>query len=103
MDKKAFLRSYTLQQAKINRLKEMKTLFPEKAKDCDSQIKECIKRRKLIEKSINNVENEVYKEVLSLKYFCKKTHEEIGLILNYSTRHIDRLHRAALENFKILR
>lgn len=103
MDKKAFLRSYTLQQAKINRLKEMKALFPEKAEECDVQIKECIKRRKLIEKSINNMENEVYKEVLSLKYLCKKTHEEIGLILNYSTRHIDRLLQKSIENFKILR
>lgn len=101
MDKRAFLRSYTLQQTIISRLKEMQTIYPEKKQTYQAQIKECIKKRKIIEKAINSVENEVYKEILIQKYFCKKTNEEIGLILNYSTRHIDRLHRAAIENLKI--
>ncbi|MBE6787817.1 MAG: sigma-70 family RNA polymerase sigma factor [Ruminococcaceae bacterium] len=101
MDKKEFLRSYTLQQAKIKRLKDMQTLFPEKAKQYQTEIKRCLEARKRIEKSINSVKNELYKEVLIQKYICKKTHEEIGLILNYSTRHIDRLHLRALEMFQI--
>ena len=101
MDKKTFLKSYLLQQAKIKRLKEMSLRFPEKSKEYKAQIRECVKTRQKIERRINAMDNEVLKEVLTQKYICGKTHEEIGLILNYSTRHAERLHRAAIDKFKI--
>ncbi len=101
MNKKAYLKTYRLQQAKLNRLKEMLTRFPENENGYQEQIRECHEIRKNIEKAINSLKNEVQKEILTQKYICGKTNEEIGLILNYSTRHIERLHRTAIENIKI--
>ncbi len=101
MDKKAFLKSYLLQQAKIKRLKEMSLRFPEKRKDYKAEIEECIKTRQKIEKKISALDNEILKEVLIQKYICGKPHEEIGLILNYSTRHVERLHREAVDKVEI--
>ncbi len=101
MDKKTFLKAYLLQQSKIKRLKEMSLKFPEKSKDYKTQVKDCIKTRQKIEKKINALDSEILKEVLIQKYICGKTLEEIGLILNYSTRHVERLHRKAIDKFKI--
>ena len=101
MDKKEYLRSYRLQQIKILRLKQMLQQLPENKRIYKAQIKNCILICKDIEEKINNLDNEIYKEVLIQKYICGKTYEQIALILNYSTRHIDRLHRAAIQKLKI--
>ena len=101
MDKKSLLKSYRLQQAKIKRLKEMSEKFPGKEKEYKAQIKESIKTRKKIEKKINSIREEVLREVLLQKYICGKTNEEIGLILNYSTRHAERLHSIAIKKLKL--
>lgn len=101
MDKRKFLKSFLLQEVKINRLISMSQDFPENAKYYNSKIKECHKLRQKIEGKINGMENELLKEILTQKYICGKTLEEIALILNYSTRHIERLHRLAIEKIKI--
>ncbi len=101
LEKKKFLSSYLLQQAKINRLYEML----EQVKFCDEfifkEIENCKRRRSEIEKSIDDVEDERLGEILSQKYLCGKTLEEIALSLNYSKRHVERLHIAALKCLKL--
>lgn len=50
-----------------------------------------------IEKTINSVDNEMYRLILELRYINFKTIEEIGEILNYSKRNINYLHKQALK------
>ena len=54
-----------------------------------------------IERQISEVDSGILSEVLYQKYIFGKTLEDIGAILNYSTRHIERLHIKALDLFKM--
>lgn len=99
-EKKKVLSRYLLQEAKINRLREMCRINPQSKDIYEKRIKEAQKLRIDIEEKINAVDDPLLCEVLHLKYICGKTLEEIGLILNYSKRHIERLHIKALDRFK---
>ena len=79
-DKKAFLKSYLLQQSKINRLNEMALKNPTDKSLYKKQIEECKRTRKQIEKKIQKLDDPILKEVLFQKYICGKTLTEIGLI-----------------------
>jgi hypothetical protein len=100
-NKKKILKSYVLQQAKINRLHEMLLENPEKETYYAFQIYECLSLRQHIENQISLVSNEVLRELLIQKYLCGKTLEEISYIINYSKRHTERLHTRALEIVEI--
>lgn len=100
-DKKAVLKSYLLQQAKIKRLYEMMPTDPEQEKKCRETIAHCKLKRQKIENCIDRVKDELLREVLYQKYVCGKTLEEIAFTLNYSKRHIERLHIAALEKLEL--
>lgn len=99
--KKIFLKSYLIQESKISRLKKMKTMNPKNKENYDQKIKESKLLRKKIEKIIDSVDDDLLRELLYNKYILGKTLEEIGLILNYSKRHIERLHIKALEKIEI--
>ena len=100
-EKKQYLKQYMLQQAKMERLKEMCRLYPEKKVEYENQITAAIKLRKDIESSINNLQEPLLCELLYQKYILGKTLEELSLILNYSLRHTERLHKTAIEKIKI--
>lgn len=96
--KKEYLKRYLLQEAKIARFKQMdyidkKTL---KTKICEAE-----NIRSEIEIKINSLDNELLIELLYQKYILGKTLDEISIILNYSKRHIERLHVKALEKIEI--
>lgn len=72
----------------------------------DRQI-ENLKRERLekmkiytdIENRIRAMDEETEKEILRLKYIMGVSFEEIAVKLNYSYRHVTRLHGDALQNF----
>lgn len=100
-DKKEFLSSFLLQQAKINRLQSMLEDGTISNSEFEERVLKCEKKRLQIEEKIEKVDNEVLREVLTQKYLCGKTLEQIALILNFSKRHIERLHIAALEKLEL--
>lgn len=100
-EKKKILGSYLLQEAKIKRLESMKALSPDKAKEYEKMIKECVSLRDSIEKNIKEVDGGILSEILFQKYILGKTLVEISYILNYSQRQIERLHIKALEEFTL--
>ncbi len=100
-EKKKYLNSYLLQEAKIKRLKDMKKVSPDKSREYNLKIRECKSLRDEIEKKIKAVDGGILSEVLFQKYIFGKTLEEIGYILNYSKRQIERLHITALEKFNL--
>lgn len=100
-DKKEYLNLYLMQEAKINRLEQMILINPSQKHSYEQQIAKALNLRQEIEQKIRNVDNGVMSEILFEKYVCGKTLEEIGYLLNYSKRHIERLHVAALKKFEL--
>ena len=99
--KKEYLKKYILQEAIINRNINLCKLNPEKIDFYKDKINEAEALRITIEEKISKIENPVLSELLIQKYIFGKTLEEIALILNYSKRHIERLHIKALEKFDL--
>ncbi len=100
-EKKEYLSSYLLQETKINRIRNMANVNPELKVHYDNALKEALELRLKIEKQISEVDGGVLSELLYQKYIFGKTLEDISLILNYSTRHIERMHIKALDMFKM--
>lgn len=99
--KKRYLKQYLIQQAVITRLNTLLALCPEKNEFYKRKIEDAKKLREKIEMQIDAVPDTTLKELLYNKYILGKTLEEISFILNYSKRHIERLHVKALENFTL--
>ncbi len=49
------------------------------------------------------VENNNYRRVLYLRYVNGYSNQKIGRIMNYSVRHIQRMHKNAIEEIKKIR
>ena len=99
-EKKEYLSKYRLQQAKINRLTEMLDTFPEEQKKYRQQLLEARQLRDSIESEIEAIGDDTLIEILSQKYMCGRSLNSIAIYMNYSTRHIERLHKKALQLFK---
>lgn len=100
-EKKKYLNMYLLQETKINRLRQMAHLFPERKRFYNAKIREIINLREEIENTIKSLDDDILCELLFQKYILGKTLEEISYILNYSKRHIERLHIKALKKLII--
>ena len=74
---------------------------PQRKEYYERKIENCKKLRFQIEQVIESVEDNTLSEVLYQKYIFGRTLEQIGCILNYSKRHIERLHIKALEKIEI--
>lgn len=100
-EKKSFLKQYLIQQTKIERLEKMQRINPEFSNRYKKEIRIAKKTRLEIEGKISEIPEDVLRELLFQKYIFGKTLEEISYILNYSKRHIERLHNKALEKLNI--
>lgn len=100
-EKKKYLSTYLLQETKISRFKTMIKINPEMREEYEKEIAEALELRKTIEAQIAAVDGGILTELLYQKYVFGKTLEDISYILNYSPRHIERLHIKALDIFKM--
>jgi len=67
----------------------------------DAEIDQLTAKRLEIEKAIAAVPNEVQREVLTRRYLLYQKWEVIAEAMNYSERHIRRLHGYALKNMSL--
>lgn len=100
-DKKEYLKQYLLQETKISRLKTMSELNPQFRPEYESLINRSFELRREIENKISAVDGGILSELLFQKYVFGRTLDDISCVLNYSPRHIERLHIKALEQFNI--
>ncbi len=98
-EKKQYLKSYLLQQSKIDRLNNMIEINPEKKDYYTQEIENAKRIRAQIEEKISAIDDEVLSELLFQKYVFGHNLEDVGFIINYSKRQTERLHRKALEKF----
>ena len=96
-----YLNRYLIQEKKISRYEKMTVTNP---KSKNTYLR-CINNAKIlreeIESKILKIDDELLQELLFQKYIFGKNLEEISLILNYSKRHIERLHIKALEKIEL--
>ena len=97
--KKQYLELYLIQQAKIERLRDQMRINPKTVRRYRKKIRAAEKLRRRIEDSIDAVDGGILSEVLSQRFLCGKSLEQIALTLNYSKRHIERLFIRAMEKF----
>lgn len=100
-EKKEYLDLYLIQQAKILRLKRLMELNPESNSRYELKIKNAEQLREKIEEDIERVDGGILSEVLSQHYLCGRSLEQTAYALNYSKRHIERLHKTAMERLNI--
>lgn len=84
----------TVMIEKINRILEVQEIIKEK----EAELKRLQANLYL---EINRLTNTNEKILLQARYILNETWEQIAERLGYSVMHIHRIHRAALENFKI--
>lgn len=65
----------------------------------NNKIDELVDLKSDIHCKINLVENDDYRILLTMRYINLKSFEEIAVFMNYSYRHITRLHGWALQEF----
>ena len=79
----------------------MSKINPELKNLYEKEIDQALLLRQKIEKQILAVDGGILSEVLFQKYIFGKTLEDISYTLNYSSRHIERLHIKALDEFRL--
>lgn len=94
--KRDYLKSYRVLLAKIRRFTEMADINPENAEKYKQGITLARKQRDAIEEKIDRVDGSILSEILSQKYICGKSFEEIAYNMCYSKRQVERLHLKAL-------
>lgn len=95
------LKKYRVLISKIARLKGMENMCPENRSRYRKEENACITERDKIEAAINRIDGGILTEILSLKYMCGKSLEEIAFDICYSKRQTERLHIKALRAIKI--
>lgn len=98
-EKKEYLSKYRIFAAKLKRIKEMSEIFPSEKEKFDRKYAEVKTEREKMECEIDSVDGGVLSEILSQKYICGKSIEEIALLIGYCKRQTERLHIKALKNF----
>lgn len=101
-EKREYLKKYRVLAARASRMREMARLCPENKERYDSDIKETVRLRDNIEMAVNSIDGGVLTEILSLKYICGKSLEEISFSIGYSKRQTERLHLKALQRLCVL-
>lgn len=76
----------------IAELEELKVKY-------DEMLEKYLRLRKQASLIIDHIEDHRFQNVLRLRYCAGKTYESIAEELHYSTDHIKRLHRDALDKF----
>ncbi len=100
-DKKQYLKKYLLNQKRIERLNELIIINPRGKARYLNQISDCEKRCEEIEAKINELDDELLREILFLKYIGGENLKEISKKISYSQRHTERMHTQAIEKIVI--
>ena len=100
-EKKEYLKSYRVQQVKIERVRSMMMSNPDRREKYKGTMHRAERLRDKIEDEIEVVDGDILSEILYGKYVCRLSLEEVADRLFYSKRQIERLHIKALEKFEI--
>ncbi len=95
---KDYLEQYRICMAKAQRLRTDMAVYTATANSIKREIEDCESRSSKIEDIISSHKNFMQREVLTRKYIYGDTLEQIAEMLNYSSRHIQRIIDKAAES-----
>ncbi|MBQ8303898.1 MAG: hypothetical protein IJX79_02975 [Clostridia bacterium] len=96
-----YLKSYKANLALLRRLESREKFF--RLSDAEKKEKnEALWQTEKVAEEISLVASPVLRQVLREKYINGATFSALGDTFGYSTRHIQRLHKVAVEEFEVL-
>ena len=96
-----YLKSYKANLALLRRLESREKFF--RLSDAEKKEKnEALLKTEKVAEEISLVASPVLRQVLREKYINGATFLTLGEAFGYSTRHIQRLHKVAVEEFEVL-
>lgn len=81
----------------LNQVIEIEEKFDKKIKTICLELNKCIEEKEEIDKFLKSL-NLLEKRVIENKYFYKKSWEEIGRLINCSSRTAKRIHKNVMDN-----
>ena len=100
-EKKDYLKGYKIAAAVLMRLESRKKFFALSPAE-EAQLKKAALRLQKIAEEINLVSSPLSRELLTGRYIGGASLNSLGEHLGYSSRHIQRLHKAAVNEFEVL-
>ena len=94
---KKYLAGYLVNMARVQLLKRKLEAYTMSAPSIKREIDICIKNSGEIEEIVNSCKDILAREVAVRKYIYGQSLEKIAEELNYSARHIQRIHNKAVE------
>ena len=71
--------------------------------EINNDIDELVDLKREIISLIKQIEKPEYRTLLELRYLCYKTWEQIAVLMNYTIRHVHRIHDEAVETLHFLK
>lgn len=103
---KEYLKSYRTSMAKAQRIKNTAAAHGIDSARAEKELCGYLSRAAEVEEFISSAEDLIHREILIRKYIYGETNEQIAESMSYSTRHVARLGKAAVnsleKNFKTL-
>ena len=96
-----YLKSYKVNSGILRRLESREKFFPLSVAERKEKTEALLKTEKVAEE-ISLVASPVLRQVLREKYINGAAFSALGEAFGYSTRHIQRLHKVAVEEFEVL-
>ena len=96
-----YLKSYKVNLGLLRRLESREKFFPLSVAEIKEKTEALLKTEKVAEE-ISLVASPVLRQVLREKYINGAAFSALGDTFGYSTRHIQRLHKVAVEEFEVL-
>lgn len=100
-EKKEYLKGYKASLNLLRRLESRERFFALNEEEKKQREKAQIQKEKIREE-ITLIPDPVFREILFCKYVNGATFEDLAEDFGYSTRHVQRLHKVAVENFEVL-
>ena len=85
----------------IHRMEDVITKIIDMQAEINADIDKLIDLKAEIMDAIKSVDNLEYQTILELRYLCYKPWEQIAIELGYSVNNVFKMHRKALEEFKV--
>lgn len=85
----------------IHRMEDVITKIIDMQAEINADIDKLIDLKAEIMDAIKGVDNLEYQTILELRYLCYKPWEQIAIELGYSVNNVFKMHRKALEEFKV--
>jgi hypothetical protein len=81
----------------VSRMEDAIVKMVELESDINEDVARLVALKREIVSVVNRVDNPSYQTLLSLRYLCFKTWEQMAEKMNYSIQHLHRIHGGALE------